>query len=123
MSIFAQILIIFIFSIFGLLFWLGYKEGIEELAVETKKKKYYALAFNCYFILRDIVNCLECLLGSKKYPEAAFFAKSFCPSQISRIVELWKKSLQKTNPLIGKNLKKSENSKKKEKISKISTKK
>lgn len=55
-------------------------------------------------LLRDVTKSIECLIASKKLPEAAFFAKAYCPSQISRVVGLWRESLEKTNPLIGKNL-------------------
>ena len=30
-------------------------------------------------------------------PEAAFFARTYLPSQISRVVELWRVELRKTN--------------------------
>lgn len=51
-------------------------------------------------MLRDVKNSLECLIASKKLPEAAFFAKTYIPSEISRVVVLWKESLAKTNPVI-----------------------
>jgi len=38
-------------------------------------------------------------MQAKRFPEAAFFAKAYCPSNITKVVELWKSSLLKTHPL------------------------
>lgn len=80
----------------------GYKEGIEQLGKDCFDKKVFAIAFNCYFMLRNVPQCLECLIGSQRLPEAAIFAKTYCPSQITRVVELWKENLKLTNPVVGK---------------------
>jgi len=41
------------------------------------------------------------LIKSKRLPEAALFAKTYCPSKISEIVKLWKEDLQKSHPVAG----------------------
>ncbi len=38
-------------------------------------------------------------MKSKRIPEAAFFAKTYCPSRISELVDLWKNDLQKSHPV------------------------
>ena len=40
---------------------------------------------------------MELLIKSNRLPEAAFFARTYLPSQVSRIVQLWKEDLAKTN--------------------------
>lgn len=59
------------------------------------------IAFAAFFTLADLEGCMEVLIRSKRFPEAAFFAKTYCPSRISLTVKLWKESLQKSHPVIG----------------------
>ena len=33
-------------------------------------------------------------------PEAALFAKTYCPSKITKLVDLWKEVLKKDHPLV-----------------------
>lgn len=91
-------------SLFLIYSSLGYQEGIEQLGKDCFDKKMFALAFNCFFMLRNVPQCLECLVGSGRYPEAAIFSKTYCPSQISRVVALWKQNLKKTNPVIAQSI-------------------
>jgi len=55
------------------------------------------LPFLTRFLTGDLNACLEILLKSNRIPEAAFFARTFLPSQISRVVQLWKFSLGQVN--------------------------
>ena len=41
--------------------------------------------------------CLELLCKSNRLPEAAFLARTYLPSEVSRIVKLWKDDLSQTN--------------------------
>lgn len=58
------------------------------------------IAFSSFFICAELDKCLEVLIKSNRLPEAAFFAKTYCPSKITGIVKLWKESLSKTHPII-----------------------
>lgn len=42
---------------------------------------------------------MDILVKSKRIPEAAFFAKTYCPTKISDLVQLWKDDLQKSHPV------------------------
>ena len=42
-------------------------------------------------------DCLELLIETNRLPEAAFFARTYLPSQISRVVKLWREELGKKN--------------------------
>ncbi|KAH9505874.1 Coatomer subunit beta' [Dermatophagoides farinae] len=48
------------------------------------------VAFLCSFILGDVQKALEILIETNRLPEAAFFARSYVPSQVSRVLKLWK---------------------------------
>lgn len=49
----------------------------------------------CQFILGNHIEVLQLLIDTLRLPEAAFYARTYCPSQISRVVDLWKQSLIK----------------------------
>ncbi len=48
----------------------------------------------CFLRLEE---CLELLINTGRLPEAAFFARTYLPSQTSRVVTLWRESLGKVN--------------------------
>lgn len=52
------------------------------------------LTLTINFRLED---CLQLLIDTNRLPEAAFFARTYLPSQISRVVKLWRDELRKTN--------------------------
>merc|ERR1712107_609443 len=62
------------------------------------------VSFLSYFMLGDLDKCLQILLDSNRIPEAAFFARTYLPSEISRIVEMWKEQLSKVNEKAGQSL-------------------
>lgn len=55
------------------------------------------VAFLTRFLSGDLNACLEILINTQRIPEAAFFARTYLPSQISRVVQLWKLSLSQVN--------------------------
>ena len=46
------------------------------------------VAFLTRFLAGDLNACLEILISTNRIPEAAFFARTYLPSQISRVVQL-----------------------------------
>lgn len=78
---------------------LGLKPELKKLGEKAKELTRMNIAFTSYFLISDIDNCYQILIDSKRIPEAAFFAKTYCPSKISKTVELWKKELERTHPL------------------------
>ena len=40
------------------------------------------MAFVSNLMLGRVEECLSVLLSTERYPEAAFFARSYCPSQV-----------------------------------------
>jgi len=78
---------------------LGLKDKLRSLAKRAEDLTKANIAFACYFTLGDLQNCIDILIKSKRIPEAAFFAKTYCPSKITELVELWKNDLQKSHPV------------------------
>lgn len=52
------------------------------------------VAFQCYFMTNQPSKCVDVLLKSSKYPEAALFARTYFPERVSECVRLWKHSIE-----------------------------
>ena len=74
---------------------------LGEAASEAGKNN---VAFLSHFILGDLEKCLDVLIESGRLPEAAFFARTYLPSQISRVLPLWKEQLAKVSEKAGQSL-------------------
>ncbi|CAL1283833.1 unnamed protein product [Larinioides sclopetarius] len=75
----------------------GNASMVEKLAQSAELEGINNVAFMSYFLLGKKEKALNMLVQSKRLPEAAFFARTYLPSQASRIVKLWKESFKKTN--------------------------
>lgn len=62
------------------------------------------VAFLSYMLLGDLGKCLELLIQAERLPEAAFFARTYLPSQVPRVVQLWRAQLGKVNAKAGQSL-------------------
>uniref|UniRef100_A0A4W3JBD5 Coatomer subunit beta' n=1 Tax=Callorhinchus milii TaxID=7868 RepID=A0A4W3JBD5_CALMI len=70
---------------------------VDKLAEVVEKDGKNNVAFMTYFMQGKLDNCLELLIKTGRLPEAAFFARTYLPSQISRVVKLWRENLSKIN--------------------------
>lgn len=70
---------------------------LQELANLARHTGKNNVAFVCLFLLNKIDDCIELLCNTGRIPEAAFMSRAFAPSKISRIVDLWRSDLSKTN--------------------------
>lgn len=52
------------------------------------------MAFQASYLVGDADRCVGILIKSKRIAEAAFFARAYCPSQISTVVKAWDESLK-----------------------------
>ncbi|KAI9012828.1 coatomer WD associated region-domain-containing protein [Gaertneriomyces semiglobifer] len=66
---------------------------LEQLALEQGK---HNIAFICQLSRGRVENCIETLIAAERIPEAALFARTYVPSEASRIVDLWRESLEKS---------------------------
>ncbi|VDN51818.1 unnamed protein product [Dracunculus medinensis] len=63
---------------------------LSKLAADALASSQNNVAFLAYLTLGNIEKCLDILILSDRLPEAAFFAYTYCPSQVDRVVSLWK---------------------------------
>ncbi|KAG6550752.1 hypothetical protein Mapa_007656 [Marchantia paleacea] len=76
---------------------LGDAAGLEKLAASAKEQGKNNVAFLCLFLLRKLEDCVQLLVESNRIPEAAFFARTYLPSEVSEVVGLWRNDLKKIN--------------------------
>merc|ERR1712079_558177 len=82
----------------------GNGDMVAKLGIQAEQAGKNNVSFLSYFMLGQLEKCLQVLLDSKRIPEAAFFARTYLPSEISRIVELWREELSKVNEKAGQSL-------------------
>merc|ERR1712136_423938 len=75
----------------------GNADMVQSLAENAAAGGKSNVAFLSYFITGQTQKCLDLLIDTHRLPEAAFFARTYAPSQISRVVGLWKEHLSRTN--------------------------
>jgi len=74
---------------------LGNSEKLLELAERARKQGRANIAFVCYFVTRHVKECLDLLCETSRFAEAAFMARTYMPSEVTRIVQLWRADLSK----------------------------
>lgn len=82
----------------------GDAEMLKTLGDNGSAQGRHNIAFLSAFIRSDVERCLEILIETNRLPEAAFFARTYIPSQMSRVVELWREELAKFNEKAGQSL-------------------
>lgn len=70
---------------------------VAKLAQTAEQSGQNNVAFLSYFSLGRLEECLEVLINTGRLPEAAFFARTYLPSQVSRVVQLWRENLGSVN--------------------------
>uniref|UniRef100_A0A674EH76 Coatomer subunit beta' n=1 Tax=Salmo trutta TaxID=8032 RepID=A0A674EH76_SALTR len=70
---------------------------VGKLAEGAERDGKNNVAFMTYFLQGKLDHCLELLIRTNRLPEAAFLARTYLPSQVSRVVKLWRESLAKVN--------------------------
>lgn len=75
----------------------GNSQMVARLGETAAKAGQNNVAFISNFVLGKLEECLEVLIKTERIPEAAFFARTYLPSQVTRVVELWREQLAKVN--------------------------
>jgi len=75
----------------------GNAKGLRELVDLALAGGKNNIAFAALFSLGDVEQSLDLLIKTERFPEAAMMARTYQPSQVSRIVKLWKDDLEKRN--------------------------
>ncbi|XP_018539629.1 coatomer subunit beta' [Lates calcarifer] len=75
----------------------GNTDMVGKLAEGAERDGKTNVAFLTYFLQGRLDKCLDLLIKTDRLPEAAFLARTYLPSHVSRVVKLWKESLSKVN--------------------------
>lgn len=75
----------------------GNASMVQKLAEAAEQKEVHNVGFLSHFILGDTSKALDLLIKTGRLPEAAFFARTYLPSQISRVINLWKARISEKN--------------------------
>ncbi|CAB3409382.1 unnamed protein product [Caenorhabditis bovis] len=75
----------------------GSKPHMQKLASECAATGNHNVTFMSNLLLGNLEECLELLIKTDRLPEAAFFARTRLPSQVPRVVELWKAKVSKVH--------------------------
>ena len=67
----------------------GDKAGMLKLADKAKEAGRSNVAFLAYFVTGQLDSCVQLLVDTNRVPEAAFFARTYLPSKISRYTYLF----------------------------------
>jgi coatomer subunit beta' len=73
------------------------KELMSTIGNQSRKNGQFNIAFLSNFVLGKLDQCLDILIENQRLPEAAFFARTYLPSQINRIIGLWREKLKQMN--------------------------
>ena len=52
------------------------------------------MAFEAYYMLAQVDDCINVLVKSKRMAEAAIFARAYAPSRLAEMIPLWTGSLK-----------------------------
>ncbi|DBB15486.1 TPA: hypothetical protein ACH3X3_003709 [Trebouxia sp. C0006] len=75
----------------------GSAEGMQKLVDLSKEQGKQNVAFLGLFLLGQLDECVDLLVSTGRTPEAAFFARTYVPSRVSEVVQIWRKELSKIN--------------------------
>jgi coatomer subunit beta' len=73
------------------------KQLMSSIGEQSRKNGQFNIAFLSNFVLGKLDQCLDILIENQRLPEAAFFCRTYLPSQISRVVGLWREKLKQMN--------------------------
>lgn len=75
----------------------GDKAGMRSLGALAADAGRWNVAFLAYFVSGAVEECIQLLLDTGRIPEAAFMARTYMPSKISSVLEIWKADLKTVN--------------------------
>lgn len=65
---------------------------LDKLGQQSTASGQNNVAFMAHLLLGNVDQCLEVLISTGRLPEAAFFARTYAPSHVPRVVALWRES-------------------------------
>jgi coatomer subunit beta' len=79
---------------------------MSQLATESYNNNQHNVSFLSSYLLGDLQQCLEILIENGRIPEATFFAHTYAPSQVPRLVSLWRDAASQSLSGISKRVRK-----------------
>ncbi|GBG65649.1 hypothetical protein CBR_g51949 [Chara braunii] len=76
---------------------MGNVKRMEDLGRMAKEQGKSNVAFLCLFLSGKVDECVRLLCASGRIPEAALMARTYAPSMVSEVVDLWHKDLRRVN--------------------------
>merc|ERR1712130_1020545 len=76
----------------------NYKEGLQKLVTLSMENSKFNIAFNTLYYLGEVDRILDLLMEVDAVPQAAMFARAYCPRKIDEIQAIWKEKLQSISP-------------------------
>jgi len=75
----------------------GSGKGMQKLASLATGESRFNVAFMSLFLTGKLEECLQLLIDCERVSEAAFFARTYLPSKMGEVVELWRADVAKVN--------------------------
>lgn len=75
----------------------GDAAALKVTAKLASEKGVANIAVLCYVLLGDVKAALQVLIKAGRLPEACFFARTYCPSELASSVALWRQDLAEVN--------------------------
>eukprot|EP00931_Biecheleriopsis_adriatica_P020246 TRINITY_DN13599_c0_g2_i1.p1 TRINITY_DN13599_c0_g2~~TRINITY_DN13599_c0_g2_i1.p1 ORF type:complete len:953 (+),score=217.85 TRINITY_DN13599_c0_g2_i1:80-2938(+) len=82
----------------------GDAEGIASTGKLAQESSIANIAVLCFLLLGQTKKALEVLIGANRLPEAAFFSRTYCPSELDRVVQMWTADLAQVNQAVAESL-------------------
>ena len=79
---------------------LGCESTLERIVDLAKEKKHYSVAFMANWVMGRADRCLDVLIDSERFGEAAIFAKTYHPSKMIDVFDCWRGFLKRKNQQI-----------------------
>eukprot|EP01107_Rhizomastix_libera_P000616 TRINITY_DN111_c0_g1_i1.p1 TRINITY_DN111_c0_g1~~TRINITY_DN111_c0_g1_i1.p1 ORF type:complete len:913 (-),score=245.43 TRINITY_DN111_c0_g1_i1:52-2769(-) len=76
---------------------LGDADGVAKLETLAKEKEAHNIEFICALLQSSVTRCIDLLVRTNRVAEAAFMARTYAPSQVSKMVLKWRSALSETN--------------------------
>jgi Coatomer WD associated region len=73
---------------------MGNSDGMAALAATAAAAGKTNVAFLALLLCGRVEECLELLVSAGRLPEAAFMARTYLPSEVPRLVAMWKDDLK-----------------------------
>lgn len=75
------------------------KKALLHLAGNSANAHKMNVAFLAAYMCGDAHKCLEILIESDRIPEAAIFARTYLPSRVTPVVDMWRAGLRKSGSI------------------------